>query len=423
MKRDANHPIRVLVVGENVSMRMGGEASLPFYYFKLMRARGIDVHVACHQRVREEIEETFGAEASERFHFVHDTVLQRWLWRVGRLFPLRIKDLFFGQAIHALTQRKIRSVARRLVREDRIDIVLEPSPITPKGASFMYRLGVPVVIGPLCGGLSFPPAFRHMDSIWVRKLVGVGRVFSALVHRLVPGKREADVLLVANCTAKKALPRGCRGRVIEVVESGVDLTIWKPKPQGVGTDGPLRFVYAGRFVDWKGVGYLLKAFARLPREAGVRLDLIGGGDLDQSLRREVAELNLEQKVYFHGWLPRTQSAQIMQSCDVFVMPSLRECGGTAILEAMAMGLPVVATNWAGPSHYVTESCGILVDPSGEEAFVEGLAGAMLRLAEDPALRKSMAEAGPRHVRTNYYDWDSKTDRVLDILHQTVAART
>ena len=97
------------------------------------------------------------------------------------------------------------------------------------------------------------------------------------------------------------------------------------------------------------------------------------------------------------------------------MPSLRECGGTAILEAMALGKPIIATNWGGPADYVNASCGILVDPSSKTGFVDGLAEAMLRLAGSPELRRSLAEGGIRRVLEDNLDWNSKADRILSIL--------
>jgi glycosyltransferase involved in cell wall biosynthesis len=105
-----------------------------------------------------------------------------------------------------------------------------------------------------------------------------------------------------------------------------------------------------------------------------------------------------------------------------VLPSLRECGGTVILEAMAMGLPVIATRWGGPANYVDDSMGIRVAPDTRESFIGGLAEAMIELAESPQLRRQMSEAARRRAGTNYYDWDSKADRMLEIFRQTLQER-
>ena len=200
---------RVMICSENISMRMGGEGNLAFHYFKLMRDRGLDVHAVCHSRVRDELRAAFPEEREfARFHFIRDTSAQVLIWRLGRAFPYRIRDLFLGQWIHFSTMRRAQHLIRQLTRELEFDIVFEPAPITPKGLSLMYGLGVPVAIGPLCGGLDFPPSFQTMDSRFTRVSIRIARVLSHGLHRLFPGKLNADALIAANRRTREALPRG-----------------------------------------------------------------------------------------------------------------------------------------------------------------------------------------------------------------------
>jgi glycosyltransferase involved in cell wall biosynthesis len=230
------------------------------------------------------------------------------------------------------------------------------------------------------------------------------------------------VLLAANASTVKALPSGCRGRVVRLFESGVDLNLWKPvDTNSVRQDGNVRFVFSGRFVDWKGVQYLVPAFARaVAQDPRCRLDLIGGGEYEGQVKEFIDQLRLAETVRLHGWLSRPDAVSIIREADVFVMPSLRECGGTAILEAMALGKPVITTNWGGPADYVNASCGLLVDPSSKPAFIDGLAHAMVRLAGSPELRQSLGEGGKRRVLEDSLDWNSKADRVFSILTQVVS---
>jgi glycosyltransferase involved in cell wall biosynthesis len=280
------------------------------------------------------------------------------------------------------------------------------------------------VIGPLCGGMTFPPAFAGMDSALTRVLTAAGRRLSQLANRFVPGKLQAEVLLTANASTERALPAGHRGRVVRLFESGVDLELWRPAAESAGrADGTVRFVFSGRFVDWKGIQWLVPAFARaVAREPRCRLDLIGGGEFEAAVQAAVAAQGLGEVVRLHGWLARSDAVRILRDADVFVMPSLRECGGTAILEAMALGKPVITTNWGGPADYVNPSCGLLIDPSSKESFVEGIAEAMVRLAGSPELRRTLGDGGRRRVREDGLDWDSKADRVLSILAEVVAAK-
>jgi glycosyltransferase involved in cell wall biosynthesis len=275
----------------------------------------------------------------------------------------------------------------------------------------------------MCGGMNFPPAFAHLDGVLARRSITLARHASELINHFVPGKLEADVLLVANRGTEEALPRGVQGRVIRLFESGVDLEIWKPAPanERPSDRSDVRFAFAGRFVDWKGVQFLVPALAKaIARHPRCSLDLVGGGELEPEIRATIAREGLAGVVRMHGWLSRPDAAQILRSADVFVMPSLRECGGTAILEAMAMGKPVITTNWGGPADYVDASCGLLVDPTSPEAFIDGMADAMVRLAGSEDLRRQLGEGGVRRVRRDHLAWDAKADRMLELLHEVTA---
>lgn len=412
--------MRVLIVAENASMRMSGETSLPLYYFNRLRDRGVDAYMVCHSRTQAEIRSLFPDEDDfAKFCFVDDSALQNALWKLGKWFPYRIEDLMFGQLIHILTQIRMRSRIKQLIQEADIQLIFEPAPISPKALSFTHDLGVPTVIGPLCGGMTLPPGFRYMESSLTRFTISAGRVFSQLLHRLVPGKLKADVLIVGNQRTINALPAGYQGRVVEVVESGVDLTLWEPIDYGSLPDNPVRFVFFGRFVDWKGAQFLVEAFQQVAQRTNAVLELIGDGELLEATKARVAELQLQDRVNFHGRLPLEVAADLIRNCHVYMAPAIRECGGCALLESMAIGLPVIAANWAGPGEYVQPSGGVLVDPTSYDEFINGLAAAMIQLAESPELRRQMGEASKQRVRTNYFDWDAKVDRIVEIFEETL----
>lgn len=424
VERSDSPSIRVVIVAENVSKRMGGEALLPLQYFKLMRDRQIETWIVCHARVRQELTEELSPADFQRIHFVEETPLQTRIWQISQVFPYRIRDLVFSQILHLLTQQKARLIVKQLIDQLGVQLVFQPSPIPPKAVSFMYDLKIPVVIGPMCGGLELPPAFQYMDSSFTRASIRLGRVLSEVLHNAIPGKVQADALVVANDLTAKALPRGCVGKHYEVIESGVDLSLWQARsPLALDSDRPVRFVFAGRFVDWKGVEFLIEAFAQALPQINAVLELVGDGELRQALEAQVERLGIQSSVIFHGWMNRAAIQSWLAGCDVFVMPSLRECGGTAILEAMAIGLPIIATNWAGPGNYVDASCGILVDPTSKDEFVDGLAQAMVQLAHAPEQRQRMGAAGVEQVRQRYLDWESKVDRLVEIFEETIATHS
>ena len=413
---------RVLLIAENASFRFGGEAILPLHYFRGLRERGIAVWMITNARNREELAGRLDPDDLSHIHFIPDSRAHRLFARLSRLLPQSMASFTVGQSIEIFDQFKARAVARTLIARHGITLVHQPMPVSPKHVSAIGNLGVPVVIGPMNGGITYPPGFRSREHGFDRLFVPLGRMLAGFANRLVPGKLRAGTLLVANPRTARALPHGHRGRVEQLAENGVDLAVYRqqaPRPSRAASE-PVRFAFAGRMVHWKAIDLLLRAAARVRENSSVELHIIGDGPRRPRLRRLAVRLGLGTSVIFHGWLSHADCAQRLRACDVFVLPSLRECGGAAVLEAMAMGLPVIASNWGGPADYLDPSCGILVNPRGEYQFVAEIAAAMTRLAGDAALRQAMGEAGYQKVLREY-DWRRKIDRILQIYQETIAA--
>jgi glycosyltransferase involved in cell wall biosynthesis len=349
-----------------------------------------------------------------RVLFIEDSWLHRSCYRTARFLPPRISSFTVELLSRVATQIQAKRMARELIAQGLVDVIHQPAPVSPKEISFIHGLGVPVVIGPLNGNMEFPPAFRARENKLALAFTRMARPLSHLLNWLVPGKRKAAVLLVSNERTRQALPRGCRGRVIEMVENGVELDIWQPKTEYSQGEEPVRFIYLGRLVDWKAVDLLIKAFARVAAQIdSAVLEIVGDGATRSQLEQLAASLNIQSRVEFVGWKPQSEASKRLRDSDVFALPSLYECGGAVVIEAMASGLPVIATNWGGPADYVDASCGILVDPKSEEAFIAGLADAMMRLARSPELRRQMGQAGRERAQT-LFSWDAKIDALLEI---------
>ena len=408
---------RVLIIADHASSCRGGEAILPLHYFRGLHARGVPVWLITHSRTRDELQ---SEQTGGRIRFIPDTAPHRLLARIGRALPRRLRQATVGLLSRLLTQVQARNEAARLIREECIDIVHQPTPVSPREPSALFGLGVPVVIGPMNGGMDYPPAFRSIENPVTRFFITWARAVSRLSHRLLPGKRKADALLVANARTRSALPTGVSGRVIEVPENGVDPALWKPRVGRLKPGGPGYFVFVGRLVDWKAVDILLEALARTRTRRPTRLKIIGDGPMRKSWSTLARSLGLQDQVTFSGWLPQPEVAKHLASAEALLLPSLYECGGAVVLEAMCCAVPVVAIAWGGPVEYLNEDCGILVEPDSREALVNGFASAMCRLAESPELRASMGRAARERART--YHWDYKIDRMLEIYRETLSRR-
>jgi glycosyltransferase involved in cell wall biosynthesis len=404
--------MHVILVADNASARFGGEAFIPLNYFRLLLAREVDVRLVVHARVRAELVELF-PDHSDRLHFVEDIWLHKALFRLGTFLPRRLADATTGLLLHLTTQLVQRKIVQNLAKKLAVDVIHQPIPVSPKTPSCLYGIGVPVVIGPLNGGMKYPPAFQKEHGLVAGAAMALGRAISNVFNLVIPGKRLASLMLVANPRTRAALPRGIRGRVVELVENGVDLQIWRQKLPNAGAAPELRLIFVGRLIDWKALEIVLEAIARVSKHQAVSCEVIGDGPMRQIWQDMAKQLGLETTVKFSGFLSQPECARRLQAADVFVLPSLFECGGAVVLEAMAVGLPVIATAWGGPLDYLDDNCGILVEPSSREDLIEGFANAMIRLGGSSSLREQMGQAGYDRAR-QYFDWERKVDRILEL---------
>ena len=413
--------MRILIVASNASRRFGGEAFIPLNYFRLLRRRNMDVRLVVHARNRPELTALF-PDDFDRLCFVEDTALHKKLNRFGRFLPRRLADATTGFIIHLTTQLAQRRIIRELVKAHAIDVVHEPIPVSPKTPSLMWGLGAAVVIGPLNGGMGYPEAFRRERNFISELALDSGRALANFVNLLLPGKRRADIVLVANRRTQEALPTGIAGQVIELVENGVDLSIWKQRSIDRTTSDTVRFVFVGRLIDWKAIDIVLAAMHRLEGQLRVSFEIIGDGPMREAWQDLSHQFGLGANVQFTQWLSQEECALRLQQADVFVLPSLFECGGAVVLEAMAMGLPVIATAWGGPADYLDQSCGILVKPDSRESLIAGFASAMTMLTQSPALRERLGQAGFARARAEF-DWGRKIDRITDLYELAIKSRT
>jgi glycosyltransferase involved in cell wall biosynthesis len=168
---------------------------------------------------------------------------------------------------------------------------------------------------------------------------------------------------------------------------------------------------ACRLVALKGLEYLLPAFASVHRRwPKMRLEIAGNGPLESQLRATASELGIAKRVCFRGWVAHIEQATA--EWDIFVAPSLEEGFGMAIGEAMAAGLPVVATLVGGIPELVEHGrSGILVQPRDADALI----GAVSTLLEDPTLRTRLGQTARTTIRDRF-----SIERFVDGVTRTYA---
>ena len=406
---------KILIVAPNASVRFGGEAILPLHFYRLLLKRGYFVQLVTHARNRDELLALPDCDL-KTLHFIPDSKLHTVVWKAFSKTPDRVRDLIGGGILNWLNEVYQKKLIKQLVSDGLVDLIHQPTPVSPLTPSSQHNYGVPLIIGPMNGAMNYPRGYEDLESIRTRIAVSLGRYIALIINRLICGKRKAAVLLVANQRTRNALPFPNHPNIETMVENGVDFSLWKPSEKDDANSSPrrLRLVFMGRFEKWKGIDITLRAMSiARSKGADVTLDVLGDGDERDALTKLATDLGLSDYVFFHGFQPQNACADFLRRSDALILNSLRECGGAVILEAMAVGLPVIASAWGGPMDYVSAESGLLVDPVPRESFPDRLAGAMIKLSNDPEARNLMGKAAQKIARSEY-DWERKMDRMIEI---------
>lgn len=136
------------------------------------------------------------------------------------------------------------------------------------------------------------------------------------------------------------------------------------------TAKPFVWIAVGSLIQRKGYDVLIEAFAQL--EGGERLIIVGSGPERERLHAMAKQFGIADRVWFAGMLDKQAIVSLMQDSHAFVLPSRGETFGVAYIEAMAMGLPVIATPCGGPEHFVRSDNGLLVDINNVEQLTKAM---------------------------------------------------
>ena len=298
-----------------------------------------------------------------------------------------------------------RAVARAL-RAEPHDVLFNPKFTVP------LRLDCPSVF--VCHGLDWyamPWASKPLDR---------------LSHRLLfprYARRAARIVAVSD-TVKRHLGDyvGVPAEKVRTVHHGLDRTLFRPPPEAQGRAVRARhglpdsyFLYCGQIYPPKNLGRLLEAYARVGPGRGIHLVLAGTHTfLSEGEIARIGALGLEPWVRRLGWVAQEDLPALYAGALALTMPSLYESFLMPIVEAMAVGCPVLTADRHGTEE-IAGGAALLVDPESVESIRAGLE----RLAEDAPLRRGLAGRGLERARR--FDWSRCAAEVLALLEETAAA--
>lgn len=322
------------------------------------------------------------------------------LYPLGRPIPIPANGSVARISLSFHLSRKIREILDR----ERFDVIHLHEPLMPALPVTVLRINTEGVnvgtfhayarqnLGYYYGRPLLRRQFRKLDSC-----IAVSEPAKAFVSRYFP----SDYTVIPN---------------------GIDPTIFNPAvppASGIRHDHRQTILFLGRLEERKGLGTLLDAYSLLRQvRDDCQLVVVGDGPLRLGFERRVEEEGIPD-VRFCGFVPEAEKPGYFTAADIYCAPNTgKESFGVILLEAMASGLPVVATAIDGFRQVITDGEEGILTPPRDEAQ---MAVALARLLDSPQLRRRLAERGCRAAEG--YAWSLVADRVLAVYESALRARS
>jgi len=398
--------MRVLLSAYACRPNAGSEPGVGWNWATHLAARGIDVHVLVAKRNQEPVEAGLRLSPIPNLHFTFVPVAYEWAKR--------------NEAVHyALWQVAALKAARKLSTKFQFHLAHHVTYASVHVPSQLWRLGVPVVFGPVGGGQTAPPAMLNYFGPQKSKEQLRSSLTAAL--RFSPFHRhwltKMSCILAANTdTLNLVRGLGCKNASL-MCDTAIPATYFADGPRHFeAQSGPLKLLWVGRMLTRKALPLALDALQSVHKNA--TLTIAGDGLPPETVHQMIRNRNLQNRVFWKGSRLTFQELRTAYAeHDAMLFTSLRDSFGSQVLEAMAMGLPVITLDLHGARDHVPAAASIKVSVGAPAETVRRLADAIEEYASFSSPRKSeMSMQAWNFART--LSWSTRVE-MIEKLYQEV----
>ena len=270
--------------------------------------------------------------------------------------------------------------------------------------------------GPVGGAQVTPVGLKQYDTPMdrFREFVNKVTVLNPIYKRKI---RSFSKIFASNIETYNAISKISYKNCSKLVEIGGGYETscgWKNNEH---QNDRIVLLYVGRLIKKKGIEFLIEALKKLPLELNYVCKIYGEGSLDKKIEKMIIEYGLSDKVFMMGYLPFDEIDNAYKGADIFLMPSLRETGGTVLVEAMSHYLPIVALDQSFCHELSLNKCGLFIDTSGSaEEITNDYSQAIIVLINNSEMRKNLGMNGYNFFY-NQLTWSHKFNVVYREVQQ------
>jgi len=400
---------KIILVAYDLNPKKGSECGIADIWTKIVSKHYSIKAIVDSVHKKDILSESY---SNVKFHFVETNKKLRKI--LGKMGAFNISYNFFI--------KKAKPIIKKILQHNKILLI---HCITPEGIhsyNDLYKFNVPILIGPLGGGLDTPKGFEQVFKHQLFK-----NIIREFYYKQITKKKKwrdyflnAEKIIIGTEYVKNKLPKEVQNKCVVIFDALVDVNFYTPNFDK-RDNNVKKILFVGRLESNKGIVSLIEAIKECKgkeREEKFLLEIIGDGSLRKKIRYLISKYNLHDVIRMYGKLEKQEVIKKYQNSDILVLPTLREPGGRAILEAMACGLPVITSDYGGPKYSVTDDCGIKVKVENYKQYVNDLAEAIIKLLKNDSLRMQMGINARKRVEKEF-SMEAMERKILKVYQELI----
>ena len=389
----------ILVSAYGCEPNKGSEAGVGWNWV-LQMAKHNRLHVITRANNQELIEAHLPLESKEKIKFYYYDAPE-----LIKSLKNKSKGLYF---YYFCWQLGIIPLVRQILKQNKIDYTMHLTFGSMWMPTFLPFFRTAFIWGPVGGGDCEPKSFLKVLPL-KQKIMQTARYVMNTLSFLHPSimfpATRAKVILARTENSANVIPRCFKNKTKIILETAMEDAVFEFKKKN-REDDEIRLITSGRLLPNKNILTAVRSLKYVNNKQKVSLSIVGSGYQKKEILKEVEKNGWKDCVKIYDELPRQKVLELLEHSDIFLFPSLREGGSWSLMEAMAISLPVICLNWAGMAVTTDDLCAIRLPVTNPQQMPKDMATAIIKLIENPELRKRMGDAGRKRIK-EVFNWEAK----------------
>ncbi|MDN3584446.1 glycosyltransferase family 4 protein [Mucilaginibacter flavus] len=354
-------------------------------------------------------------------HFVE--VKPGWLAKGITLLDKAGLGWFFYFAYY-LWQKNALKAAREICKTVDIDVVHQLGPIGFREPGFLAQLQKPLVWGPI-GGMNKIDKRLLINKPWLTRFKFMLKNYINHLQlnysgRIARAFEQADVCIAATSSGQQTISEKFGVESYYLSEQGVITVPFLDELKFKYIKQCVQLVWCGNLIERKNLDMCLDVLSGL-QQANWKLHILGSGPNEQKLKQKAANLNLQDKITWHGHIPRAEAIGIISASHLHIITSIAEDNPAVIFEALTYGVPTLTIDHCGMGDVISDKSGIKIKNDGYTVMVDKMRAALVAVLNNPSVLNGLAQTTVQEA--SKHNWNARLTTLNSMYNKAIGIHT